>query len=86
MAERSSIVVSNYWHKPGISVTFKHNQGDSPNGSIHVEIGMDDFLKAIANELPHPIKVWTSKAQAAAVKQAYLTALEKVKEATNKVA
>lgn len=85
MAERTSLVISNHWHNPGISVTFRHNHTDSPNGSIHVEIGMDDFLKALASELDHPMKVWTRKQQAKSLQKAYLSALEKVKEATNKV-
>jgi molecular chaperone DnaK (HSP70) len=85
MAERSSVVASNYWHKPGISVTFRHDH-ESPAGSVHVEIGMDDFLQALAEELSHPLKQFTRTRQAAAVKQAYLSALEKVKEATNQVA
>jgi hypothetical protein len=84
MAIKSSIVISNYWHKPNITVTFKHNHSDSPDGSVHVEIPMEDFLLAIAEEMTHPVKIWTSTALKTDLQNAYKVALEKVKEATNK--
>jgi hypothetical protein len=75
--------MSNYWHNPGISITFKHDH-DSPEGSVHVEIGMNDFVQALVKELDHPMKIWTRTGLSKALNNAYATALEKVKEATNK--
>jgi len=86
VAIKSTVVASNYWHKPNITVTFKHNQYDSPDGSVHVEIAMEDFLAALSKELSHPVKVWTRTQLNKDIANAYAVALEKVKEATNKVA
>jgi hypothetical protein len=83
MAVRSVLVASNYWHKPGITVTFRHD-ADAPSGSVHVEIPIDDLLLAIAAEMPSGMKMLTKAKVQEALRAAYAVALEKVKEATNK--
>jgi hypothetical protein len=85
MPVRSSVVQSNYWHKPGITVTFKHDH-ESPKGSVHVETGGEDVIRALAAELPPFWKLIFKGQKEKAALAAYNQALEKIKEATNKVA
>ena len=84
MSEKTSIVISNHWHNPGINITIKHD-GESPEGSIHVEMNMNDFLIAMSEELKHPLKVWSKKKQALELKCACDVVLEKAKQTTNQV-
>lgn len=84
MAERSSIIQSNYWHKPGILVRFVH-EDTSPEGSIHVDMDADDFLRGLLQEMIHPMKIWTEKSLETAIRTAYNKTLEKAKESTRQV-
>jgi len=81
MVEKSIIVASNYWHQPGVKVTIRHDE-TAPHGSIHVEMSLDDFVKALSKEMTHPLKVWTRTAMEAAIQQAAKDAMEKVKLTT----
>jgi len=84
MTEKTHLVISNHWHNPGINIIIKHDS-ESPQGSIHVEMSMEDFMKALAKELKHPICVWSRKKQTKELKDACTTVLEKAKQATNQV-
>lgn len=79
----TKVVVSNYWHNPGITVRVIHHQETAPAGSCHVEISMEDLIQAlmaeldpkqwtepIAERLPHPILAFTRQRHAAALESA----------------
>jgi hypothetical protein len=81
-AVRSVVIASNYWHKPGIKVSFVHDEALAPSGAIHVEVDAADLMLAVAAELPKAWGLLTAAKRQAAVMQAFTTALEKIKEST----
>lgn len=80
---RSVVVASNYWHQPGVKVSFRHDE-ESPKGSCHVEIDVEDFLKALEAEMIHPLKTFTRRRRRSAIRAAYASAIEKIKQAAFK--
>lgn len=78
---RETLVISNYWHKPAVKVTVRHD-ADAPTGAIVLETGIDDFVAALLCELPHPIRTLTRKGQEQALREAVSRTLEKVKQAS----
>jgi hypothetical protein len=48
--ENMRVVVSNYWHKPGIRVTLFHDPEKAPAGGIALSLPLEDFLKALIAE------------------------------------
>jgi len=81
---KTVLVQSNYWHNPGIKITLQHDE-IAPEGAIHVEADFEDVVKALLNEMDHPIKIWTRQRLESAIRKALETTLEKVKESTIKV-
>jgi hypothetical protein len=72
---RETLVISNYWHKPGIKVSFV-SDADSPKGGIQLGIPVADFIAAVAKETRTPLFT------RAAVARALTVALEKIKESS----
>lgn len=73
--ERLKVVISRHWSKPSIEITINRER-------IEVVIGLAEFMRAVAEEMPPAWKQWTKAKQDAAINAAYLKAVEKVKEAT----
>ena len=76
--ERIAVVVSRHWDNPKITVTLNREK-------IEVMCGLNDFVSALADEMPHPMKVWRRKKQRTEALAAMLRAVEKVKQATAQV-
>ena len=58
MENFSKIIISNYWHNPGIKISLFHGD-DAPEGGIKLEIPLEDFIQAIMGEITHPVRGWT---------------------------
>ncbi|MEO6293045.1 MAG: hypothetical protein ABIO88_10555, partial [Burkholderiaceae bacterium] len=74
-------VISNHWHKPGISVTILHGW-EAPKGGIKLEMPLEDFLMAVAAEANHPAGIFTRAQFVSALKAAAASAIDKVKESS----
>lgn len=81
---RSRVVISNYWHKPGIQCKVFYNESSAPAGAIELTIFLDDFLKSIASEMA-PRKWFKPYNNAIEVVEAASRALEKIKESSTAV-
>lgn len=82
MKERTSLLVSNYWHKPGIAMRIIHCPDQAPEGGIMLEMPLEDFRKAVLAELPHSLKLWTSAQMEAAMDTAMTAVVDKLKATT----
>lgn len=52
--EKIRVVMSNYWHRPGITIKLIHDTEDAPNGAIELSITLADFLQALFHEMKDP--------------------------------
>ena len=52
--EKMRVVLSNYWHRPGITIKLIHDREDAPNGAVEMSISLIDFLQALFVELGEP--------------------------------
>jgi hypothetical protein len=78
--ERSNtvVVISRYWDNPMITVVIDDEK-------IEVKMPVQDFLKAIVAEIPHPSATMTRSKLEAQVLKVLPVVLNKVKEATAQV-
>jgi hypothetical protein len=76
--ERLQVVISRHWDRPQIEVTVNREK-------IAVVMDMQDFIKALAAEMPPTWKTLTKDRRDSALSAAYLKTIEKVKEATSAV-
>ena len=67
--------ISRHWHSPQIQITL-HSDG------IALEMSLEDFCKALAAELPHPLTTFTRKSLQNQVSEAIIPVLEKIKQAS----
>jgi len=80
---RSKVVISNYWHNPGIRVTVFVDPEIAPDGGIHLEIALDDLVAGVLAEMKHPTQIWTRASLVAEVAAAVARAIEKIKMASS---
>lgn len=81
MPTRTTLLVSNFWHNPGITMRVVHDS-DAPLGSVHLEMDLADFEKSVLAEMPHPAFTWTSAQLTSHMAAAFALAIEKMKLAT----
>lgn len=84
MKTRETIVISNFWHKPGIKIALHHGD-DAPQGGISLETDLEDFIKGVLHEIAHPVKVWTKAGQEKEIREAISATCEKIKAASAQV-
>jgi hypothetical protein len=68
------VVISRYWHKPEISILVKDG--------ISLEIGLEDYLKAVVAEMGNPTTLFTRAQLERRLLDAGRAANEKIKEAS----
>lgn len=78
-ARRETVVISNYWHNPGIKVSVVHGS-EAPHGGIILETPIEDFVLAVGKEMTTPI--WTRAQLERLLEAAVNTAIEKIKMAS----
>jgi hypothetical protein len=81
---KTCLVQSNYWHNPGIKITLQHDHL-APEGAIHVEMALEDVLKALQADFKHPLLLWSRKQLKSSLEAAMTSVLEKMKHATSEV-
>jgi hypothetical protein len=81
----STVVISNHWHKPAVTVTVRYHEHSAPAGSIAMEMRLEDLLLAVQHEMEqhHPVKHLTRARRAKALDEAMSRAIEKVKGASS---
>lgn len=82
MKERTTLLVSNHWHKPGITMKVVHCPVQAPEGAIMLELELADFRQALLAELPSSLQIWTRAQMAAAMETAMAIVVEKMKTST----
>ena len=79
---RTKVVISNFWHNPGIEITVMHHEKKAPKGAIFVEMDFKDFLQALALEMCHPLRIFTKNRLRTAIESAARSVIEKAKLAS----
>lgn len=67
------LVISRHWHEPEVRVGVDHEQ-------IRLEMSVEDFCRALVQEIPHPVLCFTRKGLTENVVAAVAVVLGKVKE------
>lgn len=75
MTERAMVVISRHWHQPNVVVGIDQEK-------IRLELSLEDFCKAVAQEVPHPAKCFTRKGLEENMLAAMEIVLAKAKEAS----
>lgn len=79
---KHKLVISNYWHNPGITVKLWKDAQTAPQGAIELSMNFEDFIQGFLQEHKHPVKIWTRAQLETAIREAITTVLEKTKEAS----
>ena len=82
MSERTTLIVSNDWHKPGITMRVVAPTAELPQGGVRLEMDLEDFKAILLKQLPHPTRLWTRGAVEAAVTAAFEAAVQSIKHST----
>lgn len=69
------LVISKHWHSPEILVSVKDE-------GIQLDVSLDDFVNALLTEMQHPLKSFTKTRSDQAVRDAVVSILEKLKQAS----
>lgn len=72
---REIVVISRYWHSPAITVGIDQEK-------IRIELSLDDFCRALVQEIPHPAMCFSRQGLETNILAAMRTVLEKTKEAS----
>ena len=73
--QRQAVVISKDWHNPEIKVTIR-------DVGIQLECKLDDFIAALANEMPLPLVMVTRRRLSAEMLDAKNVVLDKLKHAS----
>jgi len=72
---REMIVISRHWHQPEVLVGIDVEK-------IRLELSVEDFCKALVQEIPHPMKTLTRKGLEGDLLEAVQIVLGKAKESS----
>lgn len=73
--DREIIVISKHWHSPEIKVRVDA-------AGMEISTTLEDFVRALAAELPHPAKMLTRDRVTTQILAAIPKVLEKIKESS----